>query len=82
MSRVRKPKGRPKPSSRSAVPAAPSSGNGDLRTEIDSLVADADGWLNTPNDQFGGRAPADLLDTEEEHLLREWVGAVKHGMLS
>ena len=55
---------------------------GDLRKEIESLIADPERWLNTPNDQFGGRTPVDLLGTEEEYLVREWVGAVKYGIMS
>jgi hypothetical protein len=54
----------------------------DLREEVAHIVENADRWLNTPNDQFGGRTPGELIGTEDEHLLREWVGAVQHGMMS
>ena len=55
---------------------------GDLRKEIESLLADPERWLNTPNGRFGGRTPIDLLGTEDEHLLRQWVLAMKYGMMS
>ena len=54
----------------------------DLRREIADILADPEAWLNTPNDQFGGRAPVELLGTKDEHFLREWVGAVKYGLMT
>jgi hypothetical protein len=54
----------------------------DLRAELESVLAEPDRWLNTPNDQFGGRTPLELVGTPEEQLLHQWVGAVKHGIYS
>ena len=54
----------------------------DLRGELESVLAEPDRWLNTPNDQFGGRTPLELVGTPDEQLLHEWVGAVKHGIYS
>ncbi len=62
--------------------AGSTSAKGDLREEIEKIVADPERWLNTPNDRFGGRTPNDIIGTEEEHLLREWIGAVKYGIMS
>jgi Protein of unknown function (DUF2384) len=54
----------------------------DLRGELESVLAEPDLWLNTPNDQFGGRTPLELVGTPDERLLHQWVGAVKHGIYS
>jgi len=81
MSRVSRSKAVPKQTAK-PVKANAYADQGDLRQEIDNLVADPERWLNTPNDRFGGRPPLALIGTEEEHLLREWVGAVKYGLLS
>jgi hypothetical protein len=52
----------------------------DIRQEIARIVGDPDQWLNAPNDQFGGRTPADLIGTDDEQLLRDWTRRVKNGM--
>lgn len=54
----------------------------DLAREIDSVVSEPQEWLVMPNDQFGGRRPIDLVNTEDEHLLWEWVAAIKCGTFS
>jgi len=54
----------------------------DLQRDLQNILADPDLWLNTPNDLFGGRLPVELIGTEDENLLREWVGAVQHGVMS
>jgi hypothetical protein len=53
-----------------------------LRRELQNILADPDLWLNSPNDRFGGRLPVELIGTDDEHLLREWVAAVQHGIMS
>jgi hypothetical protein len=53
----------------------------DLRAEIQSVVHDADLWMSSPNDQLGGLAPRDLLQTLEDRLvLHSLVQSIKHGM--
>ena len=54
-----------------------------LISEVETIVADPESWLNTPNDQLGGRSPIDLLmgTEQEKRRLRDLIRAVKHGML-
>jgi Antitoxin Xre/MbcA/ParS C-terminal toxin-binding domain len=54
----------------------------DIRQEVASVVADPAQWLNTENDQLGGRKPEDLIGTVDEHHLRNLIRAIKHGMPS
>jgi uncharacterized protein (DUF2384 family) len=53
-----------------------------ILAELETIVDNRGLWLDTPNPLFGGRTPGDLLGTEDEVLLREWIGSVKHGMVS
>jgi Protein of unknown function (DUF2384) len=55
---------------------------GDIRQEVESVVAEPAQWLNTENDQLGGRKPEDLIGTVDEHHLRNLIRAIKHGMPS
>ncbi len=43
----------------------------DISIDVLELLANGDQWLVTPNSNFGGRSPLDLIRTEDEHLLRE-----------
>jgi hypothetical protein len=52
----------------------------DIHQELAQVVKDPDIWLDTQNDQLGGRKPGDLVGTPEEHLIRELIRAAKHGM--
>jgi hypothetical protein len=54
----------------------------DIRQEVESVVADPAQWLNTENDQLGGRKPGDLIGTVDERHLRNLIRAIKHGMPS
>lgn len=54
----------------------------DIRQEVESIVADPAQWMNTENDQLGGRKPEDLIGTVDEHHLRNLIRAIKHGMPS
>lgn len=54
----------------------------DIREELANVMADSERWLNTPNPHFGGRKPVDVIGTEEERFIREWIGRVKHGYVS
>jgi hypothetical protein len=52
----------------------------DLTALISEVVDKPDQWLDTPNDQLGGKKPRDLIGTKREGVLRELVRAIKIGM--
>lgn len=53
----------------------------DIRVDVADLLENADEWLTTPNSNFGGRRPFDLIGTPDEHLLRETLrSAIYSGM--
>ncbi|NOT55829.1 MAG: DUF2384 domain-containing protein [Deltaproteobacteria bacterium] len=54
----------------------------DMEREVEELVANAQEWLDTPNDRFEGRPPRTLLHTNEEQRLREILDSIKHGMVA
>ena len=91
MPTAKRPKGPPTATAKSAAHAASSTRRRSgkavappeaLLAELDTLVDNRDLWLNSPNSLFGGRTPGELMGTEEELRLREWIGSVKHGMFS
>lgn len=53
----------------------------DLKKEVGNIVADPGRWLETPHDLLGGRKPLDLIDTDEQQLLRDLIRSIKHGMV-
>lgn len=57
----------------------------DLRDEIADVILDPDLWIETPNDQLGGRKPIDLVnsaDEAERQRVRDLIEAIKHGMFT
>jgi hypothetical protein len=52
----------------------------DIRQDIATVIADAERWLDMPNDQLGGAKPRDLIGTHREQIVRDLVRAIKHGM--
>jgi uncharacterized protein (DUF2384 family) len=52
----------------------------DIHQEIKTLIAEPAQWLDTPNDQLGGRKPKDLIGTDREQLLRDLLRAIKYGI--
>jgi len=53
----------------------------DIRVDVNSLLANGNAWLETPNSIFSGRCPADLIGTPDEALLRETLrSAIYSGM--
>ncbi len=56
--------------------------NPDLREEVRAHFSDPDLWLDTENDQFGGRKPRDLIGTEDEKYIRNLLRMIKYGMMS
>ncbi len=54
----------------------------DLSRELDDILANPEEWLAAPNENFGGRRPVDLVGTDDEHLIYEWIAAVKCGLIS
>jgi len=69
--------GSAKPTKKQAAPPQEA-----LLAELEAIVDNPGLWLDSPNPLFGGRTPAELIGTEDEKLVREWVGSVKHGMFS
>jgi DNA-binding transcriptional ArsR family regulator len=53
-----------------------------LLYDVGGFVDDPETWFRTPNAEFGGRRPVDLLGTDEEPRLRNRIGAAKLGMFS
>ncbi len=53
-----------------------------LLEEVGHFLEDAEGWFQTPNAIFEGRAPLDLLGTAEESRIKERIEAAKFGMFS
>jgi hypothetical protein len=43
----------------------------DISIDIRNLLENSDEWLATPNTNFGGRKPAELIGTPDEAMLRE-----------
>jgi DNA-binding transcriptional ArsR family regulator len=50
--------------------------------EVGTVVDDPRLWLNTPNPQFAGRRPIDLIGTEDEPELRNLIRAAQQGAFS
>ncbi len=56
-----------------------------LREELTKVMrADAvEPWLHTPNEQFGGRKPAEYIDdSTTDRPIRDLILAVKHGLFA
>ena len=53
----------------------------DVEREVEEMVANAQEWLDTPNDRFEGRPPRALIHTAEERRLHELLDAIRHGMI-
>jgi hypothetical protein len=53
-----------------------------LLYDVGGFVDDPEAWFLTPNPEFEGRRPVDLLGTEDEVRLRNRIGAAKLGMFS
>jgi Protein of unknown function (DUF2384) len=52
----------------------------DLRALISEVVDKPDKWLDTPNDQLGGKKPSELIGTNREGAIRDLARAIKIGM--
>jgi hypothetical protein len=53
-----------------------------LRIDVRSLFNDADEWLDAPNVEFGGFSPRELIGTDKEEMVRNFIESRKHGMPS
>ncbi len=49
---------------------------------VSGFVDDPEGWFRTPNIEFEGRRPIDLLGTPDEQRLKDGIEAAKLGMFS
>lgn len=54
----------------------------DIREEVKKVIQEPDRWLQSPSSILGGLAPAELIGTPDEMLLRELVRSLKHGVIS
>ena len=53
----------------------------DIKVDVHRLLRNADEWLKTPNTNYDGRAPVELIGTKEEFLLRQTLrSALYSGM--
>ena len=50
-----------------------------LIKKVGTVVDDPDEWLNTPNPQFEGRRPIDLIGTSEERRVHIIIEAAQQG---
>jgi DNA-binding transcriptional ArsR family regulator len=71
---IKQPRKRPSPT---IVPIDPG-----LLDDLRGFVDDPEGWFRTPNAEFEGRKPVDLLGTADEPRLRNRIAAAKLGMFS
>lgn len=50
--------------------------------KIGTVVDDPEDWLKTPNSQFGGRTPEELIGTPDEQLIHVTIEAAQCGFFS
>jgi Protein of unknown function (DUF2384) len=50
----------------------------DLRAEAGKFFANPDEWLNTPNSNFGGRTPNDLVRDGQAESVRNLLRSLKY----
>jgi hypothetical protein len=66
--------------SSTAVKADRPSASSNLDALLASVLDQPDKWMATPNHQFGGRKPSDLVGTAEETKIFDLLQAVDHGL--
>ncbi len=53
----------------------------DIRIDVREILANGDEWLATPNSNYGGRRPSELIGALDEALVRETLrSALYSGM--
>ena len=62
------------------IEADPPARSAELEELLDEVVMHPEAWMATPNVQFGGRRPNDLVNTKEEINIISILTAVKYGM--
>jgi len=50
----------------------------DIIEDLKTVLEDPEPWLDTPNAHFMGSTPRELIGTEREVHLRDWIRRVKH----
>ncbi len=82
MGTTRKPTGpTTKPGAKRAKrPAYLQKGDPTLERLLGGFFAEPQVWLDTPNPNFGGRKPGDLVGTDEERKVYNLLRAVDLGM--
>ena len=63
-----------------AVKADRRSPSTNLAALLSTVLDEPDKWMATPNHQFGGRKPSDLVGTAEEAKIFDLLQAVDHGL--
>jgi ArsR family transcriptional regulator len=53
-----------------------------LIKKVSTVIDDPEEWLNTPNPQFEGRRPIDLIGTDDEVRVHIIIGAAQQGFFS
>jgi DNA-binding transcriptional ArsR family regulator len=53
-----------------------------LIKKVSTVIDDPEEWLNTPNPQFEGRRPIDLIGTDDEIRVHIIIGAAQQGFFS
>jgi uncharacterized protein (DUF2384 family) len=53
-----------------------------IQDEVALVIANADSWLDAPNEHLAGRKPRDLIGTPDEGQLKDLVESIKHGAFS
>lgn len=54
----------------------------ELREEVAEVTDDPEGWMRTPNPQFEGRRPVDLLGTPDEPRILRVIRAAQQGFFA
>lgn len=57
----------------------------EIDKELKEVVKKPDEWLQTENDQLGGRKPKDLIETGNENQIEQvldLIRAIKYGMMT
>jgi Protein of unknown function (DUF2384) len=54
----------------------------DIRVDVRELLSNADEWLSSPNTAFAGKAPGELIGTNEEYRLRNMLRSVLYSSMA
>lgn len=63
-------------------PMVPKAVQDELWKEIHEVIADPDRWLDSVNDQLGGRKPKEWIAEGQGELVRDLIRVIKHGLFT